>query len=87
MSETLSIFQVFKLGTDSELPYRMALQSQGDGLICAMETPKVCRSLLLITSFLNICIEFISRCKSVSNVLDERTWTSSSIHDVEVMLG
>ncbi|XP_014509601.1 SEC12-like protein 2 isoform X1 [Vigna radiata var. radiata] len=42
-SNSLSSQAVFKLGTDSELPYRMALQSQGDGLICAMETPKVCR--------------------------------------------
>ncbi|XP_047151261.1 SEC12-like protein 2 isoform X2 [Vigna umbellata] len=42
-SNSLSSQPVFKLGTDSELPYRMALQSQGDGLICAMETPKVCR--------------------------------------------
>ncbi|CAJ1939595.1 unnamed protein product [Sphenostylis stenocarpa] len=39
----MRIDAVCKLGTDSELPYRMALQSQGDGLICAMETPKVCR--------------------------------------------
>lgn len=42
-SNTLSDEPVCKLGTDSELPYRMALHSNGDGLICAMETPKVCR--------------------------------------------
>ncbi|TKY59026.1 SEC12 protein 2 [Spatholobus suberectus] len=42
-SNSLSDQPVCKLGTDSELPYRMALHSKGDGLICAMETPKVCR--------------------------------------------
>ncbi|KAL3011516.1 hypothetical protein AAZX31_07G201900 [Glycine max] len=42
-SNSLSDQPVCKLGTDSELPYRMALNSNGDGLICAMETPMVCR--------------------------------------------
>ncbi|RDX70186.1 SEC12-like protein 2, partial [Mucuna pruriens] len=42
-SNSLSDEPVCKLGTDSELPYRMALNSNGDGLICGMETPKVCR--------------------------------------------
>lgn len=35
-----SILQVGRLGTGSELPYRMALHPGGDGLICAM--PKSC---------------------------------------------
>lgn len=42
-SNSLSDEPVCKLGTDSQLPYRMALHSKGDGIICAMETPKVCR--------------------------------------------
>ncbi|KAJ1385090.1 WD40/YVTN repeat-like-containing domain superfamily [Sesbania bispinosa] len=42
-SNSLSDQPVCKLGTDSELPYRMALHPNGDGLICAMETPKHCR--------------------------------------------
>ncbi|KAK7362559.1 hypothetical protein VNO77_04675 [Canavalia gladiata] len=42
-SNNLSDQPVCKVGTDSELPYRMALHPKGDGLICAMETPKICR--------------------------------------------
>ncbi|XP_027346348.1 SEC12-like protein 2 [Abrus precatorius] len=42
-SNTLADQPVCKVGTDSELPYRMALHPNGDGLICAMETPKICR--------------------------------------------
>ncbi|XP_054793608.1 SEC12-like protein 2 [Prosopis cineraria] len=40
-SNSLSDQPVGRLGTDSELPYRMALHPRGDGLICAM--PKSCR--------------------------------------------
>ncbi|XP_028758131.1 SEC12-like protein 2 [Neltuma alba] len=40
-SNSLSDQLVGRLGTDSELPYRMALHPGGDGLICAM--PKSCR--------------------------------------------
>ncbi|KAI9079819.1 hypothetical protein K1719_038229 [Acacia pycnantha] len=40
-SNSLSDQPVGRLGTNSELPYRMALHPGGDGLICAM--PKSCR--------------------------------------------
>ncbi|KAK4263961.1 hypothetical protein QN277_029307 [Acacia crassicarpa] len=40
-SNSLSDQPVGKLGTNSELPYRMALHPGGEGLICAM--PKGCR--------------------------------------------
>ncbi|XP_057425041.1 SEC12-like protein 2 isoform X2 [Lotus japonicus] len=42
-SNSLSDQPVYKLETDSQLPYRMALHPKGDGLICAMEMPKCCR--------------------------------------------
>ncbi|CAL5213098.1 unnamed protein product [Lathyrus oleraceus] len=42
-SNSLSDQPVNKLGTNSELPYRMTLHPNGDGVICAMETPKICR--------------------------------------------
>ncbi|XP_004505275.1 SEC12-like protein 2 [Cicer arietinum] len=42
-SDSLSDQPVYKLGTASELPYRMALHPNGDGIICAMEMPKSCR--------------------------------------------
>ncbi|XP_061355613.1 SEC12-like protein 2 [Gastrolobium bilobum] len=40
-SNSLSDQPVSRLGTGSELPYRMAVHPNGDGLICAM--PKSCR--------------------------------------------
>ncbi|KAF7827672.1 SEC12-like protein 2 [Senna tora] len=40
-SNSLSDQPVAKLGTDSELPYRMTLHPSGEGLICAM--PNSCR--------------------------------------------
>ncbi|KEH30851.1 putative transcription factor WD40-like family [Medicago truncatula] len=43
VSDSLSDPPVFKLGTNSELPYRMALHPNGEGIICAMEKPKCCR--------------------------------------------
>ncbi|CAJ2678653.1 unnamed protein product [Trifolium pratense] len=42
-SVSLSDSPVYKLGTNSELPYRMTVHPNGDGIICAMETPKSCR--------------------------------------------
>ncbi|RDX94143.1 hypothetical protein CR513_23511, partial [Mucuna pruriens] len=57
---------VCKLGTDSELPYRMELNSNGDGLICGMETPKKKRQrkgdcdlkyhLLCCCDAINLCL-------------------------------
>ncbi|WJX50577.1 hypothetical protein P8452_36857 [Trifolium repens] len=42
-SDSLSDPPVYKLGTNSELPYRMTVHPNGDGIICAMETPESCR--------------------------------------------
>ncbi|CAK8577417.1 unnamed protein product [Lathyrus sativus] len=42
-SNSLSDQPVNKLGTNSECPYRMTPHPNGDGVICAMETPMICR--------------------------------------------
>ncbi|RDX80986.1 hypothetical protein CR513_38390, partial [Mucuna pruriens] len=60
----------FDVCNDFELPYKMTLNSNGDDLICGMETPKVCRSFASYLYRIHFSVEIL-----VSNVLDESMQT------------